>query len=125
MGEFKITWNQVQEYITTLVSYIKKKDLKFSGVYGIPRGGVILATMLSYKLSIPLLMAPTKDCIIVDDIADSGRSLLHYTVNDTQFNKYFITTMVFHERSVVTPDFYLYNKEDKWIKFPWENEEEL
>lgn len=114
-----VTWEDVTNYVDQVASNIKFKP---SGVYGIPRGGLILAVLLSHKLDIPLLMAPAKDCIVIDDIADSGRTLLHYTENDTQFNRYFITTMYYHERSQVKPDFYLNLKNDKWIVFPWEVE---
>ena len=115
-----VTWNDLENFTDSLIKYIKEKNLKFSGVYGIPRGGLIIATLLSYKLDIPLLLNAAKDCIIVDDIADSGRTLLHYTNNDTQFNKYFIATMYYCDRSLVKPDYYLYNKQDKWVVFPWE-----
>lgn len=122
MDKIKVTWEQMEEYINKVIEITK--DKQFTGVYGIPRGGVVLATLLSYKLHIPLLLAPAKDCIIIDDIADSGRTLMHFTENDTQFNKYYITTMYYKSRSIVTPDYYMYNKEDEWIVFPWEDENE-
>ena len=115
-----VSWEDVNNYVEEVVKYVKENNIKPSGVYGVPRGGLILATMLSYKLDIPLLLNAAKDCIIIDDIADSGRTLLHFTNNDTQFNKYFITTMYYQDRSMVKPDFYLYNKENKWIVYPWE-----
>ena len=105
------------------VAKIKAEGLQFSGVYGIPRGGLIPATLLSYKLGIPLLMGPAKNCLIVDDIADSGKTLMHFTMNDTQFNKYFIATIYYAKRSLVKPDFYTKEKDGKWIEFPWEKNE--
>ena len=120
-----VAWEDIENYINKVVEDVKKRGLKPSGVFGIPRGGIIYATMLSYKMNIPLLMSAAPDCIIVDDIADSGRTLLHYTNNDTQFNKYYITTMYYHERSLVKPDFYLFNKKDKWIIYPYEIGEDL
>ena len=118
-----VSWEQVDNFVDSLLNEVEEKGLNFSGVYGIPRGGLVLATLISYRLNIPLLLAPAKNCIIVDDIADSGRSLLHYTENDTQFNKYYIATMFYCERSAVKPDFYQFNKEDKWIVYPWEKGE--
>jgi len=76
--------------------------------------------LISYKLDIPLLMNASKGCLIIDDIADSGRTLLHFTENDTQFNKYFIATMYYHQRSIVKPNYYKFEKNDKWIVFLWE-----
>lgn len=70
-----------------------------------------------------MLAAPTKGCIIVDDIADTGNSLLHYTVNETNKNKYFIATVYWKRSSLVKPDFYVEEKvSDEWILFPWECE---
>ena len=120
MSKVYVTYEQIHDYINAVVKDLKEKNIKPTGVYGLPRGGLIYATLLSYRLDIPLLMHAAKGCIIVDDIADSGRTLLHYTENDTQFNKYYITTMFYHERSVVKPDFYAYEKNDDWIVFPYE-----
>ena len=118
-----LSWEDIEDWVEKLESHIKEKDLHFSGVYGVPRGGLVPATILSYRLGIPLLLAPTKDCIIIDDIADSGKTLMHFTLNDTQFNKYFIATIYYSKRSLVTPDFYTREKNDKWIEFPWEKGE--
>ena len=115
-----VTYEQINCYISNLIKYLEDNNIKPTGVYGIPRGGLLFALLLSYKLDIPMLLAPTKGCIVIDDIADSGRTLLHYTKNDTQFNKYFITTMFYHKRSMVKPDFYQYEKTDEWIVFPYE-----
>ena len=115
-----VSWKDLEDFADSLINEMNKANFKPTGVYGIPRGGLILATLLSYKLDIPLLMNASKGCLIVDDIADSGRTLLHFTENDTQFNKYFIATMYYHQRSVVKPNYYKFEKKDKWIVFPWE-----
>ena len=115
-----VSWEEVESYIQQLIAHVKEKGLKPSGVYGLPRAGLVYAVMVSYHMNIPLLMAPTEGCIIIDDIADSGRTLSHFTNNDTQFNKYFITTMYYHTRSIVKPDFYVAEKGDAWIVFPYE-----
>ena len=115
-----VSWKDLEEFTDSLIEEMNKQNFKPTGVYGIPRGGLIPATLISYKLDIPLLMNASKGCLIVDDIADSGRTLLHFTENDTQFNKYFIATMFYHERSIVKPNYYKFMKNDKWIVFPWE-----
>lgn len=120
MAKVYVSWEDIYKYIDKVVDDLAKKNIKPTGVYGPPRGGLIFATLLSYKLDIPLLLNAAKGCIIIDDIADSGRTLLHFTENDTQFNKYYITTMYYHERSIVKPDFYVKNKKDDWIVFPYE-----
>lgn len=118
-----VTWNEILNYIEDVAKWIKRNDIEPSGIFGIPRGGTIMATLLSYKLNLPLLLAASPNCIIIDDISDSGRTLSHYTSNDTQFNKYYITTMYYHTRSLVKPDFWVAEKNDKWVVFPWEFDE--
>ena len=118
--KINVSWQNVEEYIKKVSE--KYCDMEISGVYGIPRGGLILAVLISHKLNIPLLLAPTDNCIIVDDICDSGESLLHFYKNSSgnKANKYHITTMFYKENKLVKPEFYMYEKEDKWIVYPWE-----
>lgn len=121
--EVKYDWVDLEEDIDLFCLMCKANNQQFTGVYGLPRGGLIPAVMISHRLSIPLLMAPYEGCLIIDDIADSGRSLMHYTKNDTQFNRYYIYTLFYVERSLVKPDFYSHlKKQDGWITFPWEKE---
>ena len=116
----EVGWDQVDLFTDALIVRTRKEKLHFTGVYGIPRGGLILATLISYKSGLPLLLAPIKGCLVVDDIADSGRTLAHFTENDTQFNKYFIATMFYRDRSSVKPDYYFAKNNENWIMFPWE-----
>lgn len=113
----RVNWEDIENYIKEVK---QRFNGKITGVYGIQRGGGILATLVAYSLDVPLLLAPCKGCLIIDDIADSGRSLMHYTENDTQFNKYYITTMFYCERSAVKPDYFYRIKTDEWIEYPWE-----
>ena len=116
-----ITWEDVQKFCKTVATRYEKDQI--SGVYGIPRGGLILASILSYKMNVPMLMGPHRNCIIVDDISDSGETLLHYSRNSSDGGKdkgYHIVTMFYKEGSMVLPEFFVFNKTDKWIVYPWE-----
>lgn len=114
-----VTWDDVNQFVD-MVDY--QTCRKVSGVYGLPRGGLILAVMLSHRLNVPLLMSPADNCMIVDDICDSGESLLHYVNNSSghEDHKYTIVTMYYKEGAAVQPDMYSCKKDDKWIVFPWE-----
>lgn len=105
-------WKEVEYFIEKLSEELPKN---ITGVYGIPRGGLCLAVMLSHKLNIPLLAAPCKDCVVIDDIADTGETLYHYAEKG-----YCIATMYYHKQSKIVPDFWYKEKTDKWIVFPWE-----
>ena len=89
----------------------------FDGVYGIPRGGLILAVLLSHKLELPMLLAPTSKSLVVDDIADTGKTLQHFHDIGT-----FIVTLYYHQQSLIMPSLWLHEKGDKWVVFPWEVE---
>lgn len=119
-----ITWKQVEEYVDLVVAHIKANNISVDGVFGPPRGGLVFAVMLSHRLHIPLLMHPYGNCIIVDDIADTGKSLYHYRSGPMLVDTYFITTMYWVKESLVKPDFYWKEKKDNsWLVYPWENVE--
>lgn len=119
--ELKVKDSQVKKFVRS-VRY-KYREANLPGVFGIPRGGLIPAVMISHALNIPLLMAPVEGCLIVDDICDSGESLIHYVKDSsgTGKKKYHIATIYYKEGAVVTPDLFLYTKKDNtWLVFPWE-----
>ena len=109
----RVSWFDVELAVQQMATEVPEDC---TGIYGVPRGGLVLATMLSYELGLPLLLAPIEGCVVVDDIADSGETLKHYT-------KYVIMTMYHKDRSIVTPNvFYDTAEENQWIVFPWEME---
>lgn len=117
-----ITWKQVEEYVDAVVNHVKANNISIDGVFGPPRGGLIFAVMLSHRLNVPMLMSPYGNCLIVDDIADTGKSLYPYRRNPMLLDTFFITTMFWVESSLVKPDFYWKEKKDNtWVVYPWEN----
>ena len=116
------SWRKVEQLLVTFCDAISKKGIKFNGVYGLPRGGLCPAVMISHRLHLPLLAAPAKGCLVVDDIADSGKTLQPYI--DKQ---YFLMVLVVKYKSSVLPDYAGWHpkarqsrEEDAWIVFPWE-----
>ena len=77
-----ISWDETVQAISGLTQKIKdsqqKAGKRFTGVYGIPRGGQVVAIMLSYALELPYLGAPTEFCIVADDVTSSGKTLECY-----------------------------------------------
>lgn len=121
MNKIYVTFDDINDYLEAVIKDIKEKGIKPTGVYGLPRGGLIFAAWLSYKLNIPLLMHAADGCIIIDDISDTGRSLYHFIENRTQFNTYYITTMFYVKDSLVKPDFYVREKvAGDWVVYPYE-----
>tara|TARA_B100001113_G_scaffold345218_1_gene334562 strand:- start:254 stop:652 length:399 start_codon:yes stop_codon:yes gene_type:complete len=123
MKEF-VSWDLIDEAVTDIAFHLKDTKKDFKGVYGIPRGGVILAVMLSHKLNLPYIENPFDcefdDFVVIDDIADTGETLKFY---EETFEKSHIVTVHEHEQSIVKPDYSVIDKGDKWIVYPWETED--
>mgnify|MGYP001558460868 FL=1 len=63
--------------VLELASIIKNSNKTYNSLYGIPRGGQIVAVWLSHQLNIPIVEKDgiNKDTLIIDDISDSGQTL--------------------------------------------------
>ena len=115
-----VSWNEFNEMTLELAEQIKKSKIKFSGIYGIPRGGLPLAVYLSHNLELPLIFEgkPTLDHLIVDDISDKGNTL-------NNFQDYTIACLYSTPWTKNTPNWYVRLKQDEnqWIIFPWEKDD--
>ena len=130
MNKQYIDWNEIDSLVSKLIHQIKVSNVKFKNIYGIQRGGLIPAVLLSHKLNIPFAKGDIgPDTLIVDDICDSGETLdkivkKYQTLYSTPFN---LQTAVLHYKphtSCFEPT--IYSKEwnsDDWIVYPWEQED--
>ena len=96
-----------------IANEIKKYNI--TSIFGIPRGGLVPAVYLSHLTGLPLVKIADKRSLIVDDIADSGCTLLGY-----QMQGYKIATIYYCKHSLVIPNIWIYEKKADWIRFPWE-----
>ena len=122
MDKEYIGWKQFGYAVERMVNEYKLKQYDCDYVYGIPRGGLPFAVMLSRMLHLPIVMDlseyDTKHLVLLtDDIADSGDTL---DLHKKYFPNRIIFTMHYHKQSKVMPDFWVYEKTDKWIVYPWE-----
>ena len=79
IGKTYYTWNEMDADIDILARRVKKLKIKFSAVWGPARGGLPIAVCMSHALDIPMAKRPTDPSVlIVDDIADTGRTLNAY-----------------------------------------------
>lgn len=109
-----VSWEDVEEFIISLKPFVEENN--FNGVYGPARGGLVFAVMISHRYKLPFLGAPQKGCLIVDDIVDTGDTAKAWA------NKgYKIASMFYNKsKSVVSVDYYMFDKVDNWIVFPFE-----
>ena len=109
-----ISWSEFDKSVEYVAN--KCKFLEFSGIYGIPRGGLCLAVALSHKLKINLISEPIKNSLIVDDIYETGITLKPF--------KHIEGAMFFVLFSKVTPIWWNsvhISEKSEWIAFPWED----
>ena len=125
MTKQDITWNTIDHLINVMARQILASDANIQGVYGIPRGGLIPAVLLSHKLGVPLVSSLKNHSLIVDDISDSGNTLTnllnktHYPISPT--HKLYTATIFERKSTSFKPDFVgKYIDYQDWIVFPWE-----
>lgn len=132
MSEKKyVKWWEVKEYLNNLVERLESTENfrleDCPGIFTFPRGGLILATLLSYLIHKPILTNPAPGCIIIDDIVDTGITMKKYS--DLRHDKnYFITSMFVQTKQLYEVadyncdvDYFEYEKKDEWIVYPWED----
>ena len=111
-----ISWEEVETLVNILHDNILESGINLIQIYGIPRGGLIPAVMLSHKMDIPITNNYFNN-LVIDDICDSGETLKPFKS----------PTAVLHykpHKSIIEPTFYACKFEsDDWIVYPWENKD--
>ena len=113
----ELSWQQFDRAVSSLAQQCRGRAC--SGVFGVPRGGLCLAVGLSHALDIPLLLMPTADALIVDDVYETGRTLDAF---HAQFSEACFAVWV----SKCPPRWWTtveLSGADEWLVFPWENAE--
>ena len=107
------SWKEFDNSVKHIAN--KCKFIEFSGVYGVPRGGLCLAVALSHKLKVNLLSEPMKNSLIVDDVYETGITL--NTFKDIEGAMFFVLF------SKIKPTWWNsvhITEKREWIVFPWE-----
>ena len=124
------TWKEFDTDIKILAIRIRKKYPDLLHIYGIPRGGKIIAVVLSHRLGLEYVDNPRYSpkiyfggkegnevldkLLIVDDICDSGETIAAYTMRNTAC---LLTRITAIRKPKITGN-WIRNKD--WIIFPWE-----
>ena len=113
----ELTYEQFQLAIRELVKQISSH--KFTNLYGIPRGGMVVAVYLSHVTGIPLtqVLSPDKHVLIVDDICETGETIGSLADD-------FYTAVIYYDKrcTSIVPDFWVLEATG-FVKFPWETED--
>ena len=108
------SWSEFDKSVENIAK--KCKFIDFSGIYGVPRGGLCLAVALSHKLKIDLISEPIKNSLIVDDVYETGITLSSF--KDIEGAMFFVLF------SKIKPTWWntvFISNKSQWIVFPWEN----
>ena len=109
-----LTWDEFDLAVHGIVE--RCRDASFTGVFGIPRGGLVLAVSLSHRLHLPLLPTAQPGCLLVDDVYETGLTLEPYRQLEQ------CTAMVWVSKA--EPQWWQaveVVQSSEWIVFPWES----
>jgi len=118
----KYNYSMFRRDIEKIINIIKQKNWKLKYVYGPPRGGCILAVLLSHHLDLKYLttlnnVVNPEEVLLCDDVSDSGKTLL----NIKNINKYKTLTLYIKPETLFIPNIWLHQvKQFCWIVYWWE-----
>ena len=122
VNKIYIDWNEFDNLVTELAISVNFKLTGINYIHGIARGGLIPAVMLSHKLNIPyvdsIINLNPNEVLVVDDIADSGKTLKAWSDYRTAVLHYKPHT------SLVEPTIWSgIHETDDWVIYPWERKD--
>lgn len=115
MSTLKLSWKHVHRLIrsrfTPVVDTFVNEQQQGLRIYGVPRGGAILAGLIYMNdpILVTIVSNPITAHVIIDDIIDSGETRDKYK---EQYGKPFWALFDKTERPMT-----------RWVVFPWEFEE--
>ncbi len=137
-------WNLIYEGLVDVASKIKNSGEEFDAIVGIARGGWIPARILSDFLGVKRLISmqvssyqdltknevksldeyrpatSERKILLVDDVADTGSSLLFIKNRLTEVGAVCRTTTIYVKPwTNFWPDYY-FREVTEWVVFPWE-----
>jgi hypoxanthine phosphoribosyltransferase len=123
MNTLHLSWEQIQDAVARLDDALRRQGTALENrprlVYGVPRGGSIVAALLTAHGWQPV-ETPQEATVIVDDLVDSGRTLTPYV--EQGFPAAVLFAKAPAPRGLVArlavPPVQL---GDAWVHFPWDH----
>jgi hypoxanthine phosphoribosyltransferase len=113
-----LSWDDTIDLVDKLCEKIITEQPNIDSVFGLKRGGLIPAVMVSHKLGLPWSDVMLPNTLVVDDICDTGVTLKNCIGGYTAVLHYKPHT------SCYTPNIYATIHEgDEWIIYPWERKD--
>lgn len=148
MKFLNVSWNQVEKMCEKIAQ--EMREYKPEVLVGISRGGLVPVRIISDILDIHNIVIMRvqfyrsigkttdepkiiqgkdldirdKRVLVIDDIADTGKSLavIQAYLRQKHPKKLKFVTLHYKKQSTFKPDFYL-SETDKWVIYPWERRE--
>ena len=144
------TWNNIQQYIYQLSQKVEQSGEKFDLIVGIARGGLTISHILSDFLGLPVAsftitsykdfkqqkelvlsyevgaLLDQKNILLVDDVSDSGKSLVRGVkhLQEMKAKKIKTASLFIKPWTKFKPDFYI-KEATEWLIFPYEMKETI
>lgn len=126
-----VTWGNIHQHATDIALWIKNNiHGDVVNLYGIPRGGVIPAVMITYLLEnmgVDVRLAHAinnlnpndfRSLVVIDDICDSGDT---FKMVKQLFPMAKTVTLFHRSTAKFVPDYFVEEVvTDNWLNFPWE-----
>ncbi len=147
MEYLRLSWQDIEKQCLEIARKIRREKIEFDIIVALSRGGLIPGRLLSdylaneelYTVRVkfysgigethekPRIIHPVqidvrgKKVLLVDDIADTGRSLLlaKQHLEERGCGEVTVATLVKKPKSIVEPDIYIMET-NAWVVFPWE-----
>lgn len=110
-----LSWDDVNTLVNDLCVKITFEYPNIDSVFGLKRGGLIPAVMISHKLDLPYSDVMYPNTLVIDDICDTGNTLKNCIGG--------YTAVLYHKphTSCYTPNLWAkIHNGDEWIIYPWE-----
>lgn len=123
-GKEYYSWAEYDTDIKALAARIKAQKIDFDNIYGLPRGGLVVAVSLSHALNKPLLFEDAKitnRTLLVDDIIETGGTLRRLVEKSKIKNPKVAVVYFNKEKGTIQPTIFAH-EQIKWVVFPWETE---
>lgn len=135
---------QIDNYISILTDKIKDAKRPYSCVVGIKNGGIHISRPISEALCLPHIgvrisyydgkrrrrtpickkgkfkLNDYSSCLIIDDLIDGGGTLNMFEEMYGLRYQDDVAVLFWNRAGDFVPDFWVAEKPDGWIRFPWE-----
>lgn len=120
INTLEMSWEDFEDYVAELVEQIKESKIRISNIYGVPRGGIVIAVRLSHLLDKPLItnwQDHNDHTLIVDDCVESGQTL----ASRACARIWNIAVLLYCPNASFKPRFFAGPKsKTTYVIFPWE-----